>query len=90
MDVVHFHGGYEASADSHEFSLDCCDIYGLDLESFDDGIVGPDVNNCCSDMGFFNTVICNDSSAVGVYLRCWYKSSSDKEEGEWKLILLEK
>jgi len=41
----------------------------LDLELLDNGIVRPDVSNYCSNMGFFNATICDDSSAVGVYLR---------------------
>jgi len=70
------------------------------LELFDNRIVRPDVSNYYSDVGFLYTAICDDSNAIGVYLRCpkawlrfwrcWYKSLSDEEEGKWKLILLEK
>jgi len=69
MNVVYFHSRYESSANGHEFSLDCCDAYGLDLKLFNNRIVGPDVSSCCSNVGIFDATICNDSGAVGAYLR---------------------
>jgi len=52
-------------------SLVSIDVTFMDwtLELFDNRVVRPDVSNCYSDMEFFNTTICDDSSTVGVYLR---------------------
>jgi len=70
MNVIYFHGKYKTSINSHEFSLNRCDVYKIDLELFDNRIVSPDMSDYCSDMGFFNTVICDNSSAIRRYLRC--------------------
>jgi len=57
MNIVYFHGRYKTSENSHEFSLNRYDIYRMDL-------------NYCSNMGFFNVAIYNNSSAFRRYLRC--------------------
>ena len=65
MDVIYLHGWYKASVNGHEFGLYRCHIYGVDLKVLDNRIVGPDMSDCCGDMGFLNTSICNDSNVVG-------------------------
>jgi len=70
MNVIYFHSKYKTSTDSYEFSLNRYDIYEMNLELFDNRIVSPDMSDYCSDMGFFNTIICGNSSAIRKYLRC--------------------
>jgi len=41
----------------------------MDLKILDNREVGPDIGDCCGNMGFLNTSIYNNSNVVGQYLR---------------------
>ena len=69
VNIVYFHGRNKSCVNSHNFSLERYDVYRVNLQLFNDQVVGPDMSSCCSNMRFFDATICNDSYTVVVYLR---------------------
>jgi len=64
MIVLVVHCWDETNAYGHEFGFHGCDVHGLGMELVYDGVAGPNVGDSCCNIGFLNTTIGNDGSAM--------------------------